>query len=311
MTIKQLLDEWMNNQQKDRIKQQTIARYQGLIDLHIAPALGDQEITTATRRQIYEFLTSKRHSGNHRFDGGLSPISINLMQSILNMAFEYACDIELVENNPCTHVKRVPAIDRRKAEAFTKEEQRLIEQVIFEEQDARLFGILLCFYTGLRIGELLGLEWTDLNRDCTILTVSKTVYRGKDDDGKWQVCVDDPKTSSSFRIIPLPTHISNQLRFLRNMSISKYVVSNKKHERMSTRSYQYLFEKVTQKANVRKLNFHAIRHTFATRAIENGMDIKTLSEIMGHKDASITLNRYAHSMLDTKIEMMNRMTKIF
>ena len=86
---------------------------------------------------------------------------------------------------------------------------------------------------------------------------------------------------------------------------SDYVIENKKGERMSIRSYQYMFEKLTERAGVRKLNFHALRHTFATRAIECGMDIKTLSEIMGHKNASITLNRYAHSMMDTKIEMMN------
>lgn len=90
-------------------------------------------------------------------------------------------------------------------------------------------------------------------------------------------------------------------------SKSNYVIENKKNERMSIRSYQYIFEKITEKVGVRKLNFHAIRHTFATRAIECGIDIKTLSEIMGHKNASITLNRYAHSMLDTKIAMMNKM----
>lgn len=80
---------------------------------------------------------------------------------------------------------------------------------------------------------------------------------------------------------------------------------------MSIRSYQYIFEKLTEKVGVRKLNFHSIRHSFATRAIECGMDIKTLSEIMGHKNASITLNRYAHSMLDTKIAMMNKLQFIF
>ena len=80
---------------------------------------------------------------------------------------------------------------------------------------------------------------------------------------------------------------------------------------MSIRSYQYMFECLTEKAGVRKFNFHALRHTFATRAIECGMDIKTLSEIMGHKNASITLNRYAHSMMDTKIEMMQKLPKNF
>ena len=80
---------------------------------------------------------------------------------------------------------------------------------------------------------------------------------------------------------------------------------------MSIRSYQYMFERLTEKAGARKLNFHALRHTFATRALECGMDIKTLSEIMGHKNASITLNRYAHSMMDTKIKMMQKLPKIF
>ena len=80
---------------------------------------------------------------------------------------------------------------------------------------------------------------------------------------------------------------------------------------MSIRSYQYMFEKLTERTGVRKLNFHALRHTFATRAIECGMDIKTLSEIMGHKNASITLNRYTHSMMDTKIEMMQKLPKNF
>ena len=88
------------------------------------------------------------------------------------------------------------------------------------------------------------------------------------------------------------------------MAKSSYVVENKKGEQMSIRSYQYIFEKLTERAGVRKLNLHSLRHTFATRAIECGMDIKTVADIMGHQNASIALNRYAHCMLDHKIEMM-------
>ncbi len=310
MTTTELLTEWMQCEQQERIKAQTYARYMGLIELHIIPALGEQDICILTRRQISDFLSEKRHSGNQRYDGGLSPVSINLMLSILHMAFEYAFDREYIKDNPCDRVKRVPAVDRKHVDAFTKDEQRKIEQTIEAEDDDRLFGIILCFYTGLRIGELLGLEWSDISEDCRILTISKTVYRGKDKNGDWQLCVDDPKTASSYRRIPLPGHIANRLYELRAKSSGKYVVPNKKGERMSTRSYQYIFEKITEKSGVRKLNFHAIRHTFATRALENGVDIKTLSEIMGHKDASITLNRYAHSMMDTKIEMMKKMTRV-
>ncbi len=310
MTTKELLREWMKNEQRERIKSQTYMRYMGLIELHIEPALGELELEAVTRRLLTDFLSINRHEGNRRYDGGLSPVSINLMLSILKQAFEYACDRELIENNPCDRVKRIPSADSRWADAFTVEEQRRIETAVAEDRDDRLFGVILCFYTGLRIGELLGLEWSDINDDCTVLTVSKTVYRCRDESGEWQLCIDEPKTHSSHRMIPLPRHITKRLLMLRKASESQYVVSNRSGERMSTRSYQYIFEKLTERAGVRKLNFHAIRHTFATRALERGVDIKTLSEIMGHRNASITLDRYAHSMMDTKIEMMKKMTNI-
>ncbi len=310
MTITELLDEWMRKEQHKRIKAQTYTRYMGLIELHIIPEIGDEDIKRLTRRQISDFLTLKGLNGNKRYDKGLSSISINLMLSILNMAFEYAFDREYIENNPCNRIKRAPLVDRKHADAFTKEEQCKIEHILESENDDRLFGIILCFYTGIRIGELIGLEWSDISGDCKILTVSKTVYRGKRADGKWQLCVDTPKTTSSHRRIPLPEHITSRLYLLREKDNGRYIVQNKKGERMSIRSYQYIFEKITEKAGVRKLNFHVIRHTFATRALERGMDIKTLSEIMGHKNAAITLNRYAHSMMDTKIEMMKRMTRV-
>jgi integrase len=218
--------------------------------------------------------------------------------------------MELLQQNPCERIRRSRE-EAKKVEAFTKDEQRKIENAIIESEDPRLFGIILCLYTGIRIGELLALEWSDVDIQQGFISVNKTVYRDKDESGEWQLIVDKPKTMSSDRLIPLPSYIVEMLWARKENSRSDYVVENKKGERMSIRSYQYIFEKLTERAGVRKLNFHALRHTFATRAIECGMDIKTLSEIMGHKNASITLNRYAHSMMDTKIEMMNRLPKNF
>ncbi len=308
MTTSELLDEWLNNHQRDRIKITTYDRYRHLIDLHMNPVLGDCDIQAMTRRQVYDFLMMERRSGNRREGGALSPASVNMMLSILRMAFEYACDVELLEVNPCDRVKRIPDPEGYRADAFTREEQQRLERAIDTKGDVRLFGILLSLYTGLRIGELLGLEWTDLDQACTMLTVNRTVHRGKGGEGAWHLYTEQPKTQSSCRQIPLPPHISRMLREIRYTSISPYVICNKKGGRMPTRSYQYIFERLTEETGVRKLNFHTLRHTFATRALENGMDIKTLSELLGHKNASITLNRYAHSMMETKIIMMRRMT---
>lgn len=310
MKINELLYEWLEKYAKDRIKPRTYRRYQGLINLHIIPALGEIEMGALSSRKIQEFLSQKKKDGNIRTGENLSATSINLMLTILNMAFEYAMDMEISDDNPCIRLKRSPE-DSRKIEAYTKEEQRKLESIIKQEDDRRLFGVTLCLYSGLRIGELLGLEWGDVDLHRGIITVDKTVYREKDDNDEWQLYVDKPKTVSSERVIPLPQFIAEELQRHKNTAKSEFVVENKKAERMSIRSYQYMFERLTEKAGVRKLNFHALRHTFATRAIECGMDIKTLSEIMGHKNASITLNRYAHSMMDTKIEMMNKLENIF
>lgn len=309
MKTSELLNGWLENYEKEHIKPRTYRRYRGLIDLHISPNIGEIDTTELTRRQIQEFLSKKKKDGNIRTGETLSATSINLMLTILNMAFEYAIDMELADNNPCVRLKRSPQ-DGRKIEAYTKDEQRKLKLIIKKENDRRLFGITLCLYSGLRIGELIGLEWSDVDLQRGIITIDKTVYREKNDNNEWQLYVDKPKTVSSERVIPLPAFVAEELKRHKGTAKSEFVIENKQAERMSIRSYQYMFERLTEKAGLRKLNFHALRHTFATRAIECGMDIKTLSEIMGHKNASITLNRYAHSMMDTKIEMMNKLENI-
>ena len=309
MTTQNLLTEWLEIYQKEHIKARTYSRYQGLITMHIVPLLGERNITELGRREIQEFLTQQKKDGNMRNGEKLSATSTNMMLSVLNLAFEYACDMEYIEENPCVRVRRTKA-ETKRVEAFTVEEQRAIEREIAGSDDRRLHGILLCLYTGLRIGELLGLTWNDVDLERGVIKVTKTVYREKNDSGTWQLCVDTPKTKASDRIIPLPEYITDMLCQDYETAQTPYVVENKKGERMSIRSYQYIFEKLTERAGVRKLNFHALRHTFATRAIECGMDIKTVADIMGHQNASITLNRYAHCMLDHKIEMMQKLPRI-
>lgn len=310
MTTNELMTAWLDRCERERVKPRTYSRYKGLIVQHILPELGDTQIDDLGRRQISEFLIAHQADGNLRGGEALSATSTNLMLTVLNAAFTYACDMELLPANPCDRIRRVPGPPSQ-VEAFTREEQRRLEEAIAVSEDRRLFGIRLCLYTGLRIGELLGLEWQDVDMEKGILHIQKTVYREKNAEGEWQLFVDRPKTAASERMVPLPGYLAEDLRIYRRGARSEFVIENKKAERMSIRSYQYLFERLTGKAGVRKLNFHALRHTFATRALECGMDIKTLSELMGHKNATITLNRYAHSMMDTKIAAMNKLEKLF
>ena len=174
-----------------------------------------------------------------------------------------------------------------------------------------MFGVVLCLYTGLRIGELLALEWKDIDFSNGTISVTKTCYDGKDNNGKYTRITDTPKTPTSQRVIPFPKQLISYLKSVRKQDKSDFVVSSGSNKSLSVRAYQRSFELLLKKLNISHKGFHALRHTFATRALECGMDVKTLSEILGHKNATVTLNRYVHSLMEHKKDMMNRVGKLF
>ncbi len=305
MLFKDLLYDWINYS-KDRVKLRTYNRYLNIIELHLIPEYGDVSINNIKRKNIYDFLQKHKASGNLKTGKEMSSSSVNLILTVFNMVFEYALDLELCEYNPCARLKRFPSVEK-KVDAFTRQEQLLIEEYVISSYDRRCFGILFTLYTGLRIGELLALRWDDFDFEIGIIKINKTRYREKDETGKYKSIIDSPKTNSSDRIIPIPSCILDYLLEYKKSSMSSYFIESKDGTEMPIRTYQHIFERTIEYLKISHLSFHALRHTFATRAIECGMDIKTLSEIMGHKNASITLNRYAHCMLETKVKMMNKL----
>lgn len=306
MRLFNLIDEWLYVYHKDNVRTQTFLRYECTVKNYIlTDDICKRQIRKITSRDIQEFLNNAKKIKSRKTKTNLSAGNINIIITVLKLAFEYAVDFGLLKFNPCVKIKRLLNPKPAKVAAFTVQEQMKIENYIISQKNPEYFGIILCLYTGLRIGELMALEWNDIDFESGIMRINKTRYITKNDQGEWIDEINDPKTNTSNRIIPIPNNILIRLKKEKALSKSINVISKKNGKTMSANLYRVRFGELTKKIGVRNLNFHALRHTFATRALESGMDVKTLADIMGHANASITLNIYAHSMIDHKITMMN------
>lgn len=307
MKYKDWLNEWLNHYVKTSSKQRTYERYCQTANVHIIPTLGDYELTELHPIVLQRFVSDLLVNGNKRTGKGLSPNFVKSMISVLQNSLKTAHILGLIPEYTADKIKR-PKIVEKQVECFSVAEQKKIEQYVLESKKSKLKGIVLCLYTGLRIGELLALTWEDIDFRKGRLSVTKTCHDGNV-NGKHCIIVDTPKTETSRRYIPLSKPLLAVLKDLRKESKSDYVVSDKDNP-VFVRSYQRTFELLLKRLGIPHKGFHALRHTFATRAIECGMDVKSLSEILGHKNATITLNRYAHSLWEHKSEMMNKLGKL-
>lgn len=307
MKLLNLIDEWLYDYHKDNIRSQTFLRYECAFNNYISPdEISNKNIKKITPHDIQKFINRAKKIKSRKTKNYLSASNVNIIITVLKMAFEYAIESRFLKYNPCIGIKRLPKKKTADLLAYTIQEQLKIEKYLMAHKNPEYFGIILCLYTGLRIGELMALEWSDIDFENGFLKVDKTTYLSKDQEGHWDYETNIPKTRTSIRVIPLNDNILYRLDNLREVSNSKYVISKRDGRLMSANLYRTRFHELTKKIGVRSLNFHTLRHTFATRALESGMDVKSLSEIMGHNNASITLNIYAHSMTDHKKTMMNK-----
>jgi len=190
---------------------------------------------------------------------------------------------------------------------LTREEQIKLCEFLFKDPSFKNTGILICLFTGLRIGEVCALKWKDISLSQKIIYVNKTMQRVQNSnstDRKTKIIITQPKSSCSIRAIPLPDSIINILS-LNQKTDECYVLTGKENTFIEPRNMQYHFKKVLKQCDMDSFSFHALRHTFATRCVEVGFDVKSLSEILGHASINITMNRYVHPSMDLKRENMN------
>lgn len=307
MTYEKWLKEWFDNYVKYATKTRTCTRYAQLICGHIIPALGGIELSELTPIEIQRFVLEMLICGNIKTQKPLSANTVNCIISVVQGSLKAANVLGLCEHYVADKIVR-PKITEKKIECFTAQEQKRIEQAVLSGKRKKLYGIIICLYGGLRIGELLALTWNDIDLERNFITVSKTCY-DKRINGVTQKIVETPKTSASNRVIPIPKQLLPILKRLKKTSLSEYIIADG-DKSVSVRSYQRSFELLLKRLKLKHKGFHALRHTFATRAIECGMDAKTLSELLGHTNANITLNRYVHSLTEHKKDMMNRLGKL-
>lgn len=300
MKLKELLELWLERYMKHTIKIRTYNRYKSICELHLIKDLGEYELDELKPNVLQDFLLKK-------IDDHYSTNTIKGIVSVLKQALRLAITLEFVDKEYCSNLK-MPSSEEKEISVFTKKEQQVIESFCLNHKKRNYIGIVICLYTGIRLGELLALTWDDIDFNSNLLTINKTSYSTKV-DGKTQIIVDKPKTKKSNRVIPLPNQLVKLLKIIKKESNSKYVITTRNSGIVGNRSYQRTFKFILKKVNVPYRNFHSLRHTFATNAIELGMDVKTLAEILGHTNAMITLNRYSHSLLNYKIEMMNKLGK--
>ena len=309
MKYQEWLIEWLENYVKPTSKLKTHMRYEQIVHSHLIPRLGSYELEELTPQLLQHQIVDMGKCGNKRTGKGLAPSTLNLIVAVIQDSLATAYSIEITKIYTADKIKR-PRIEEKKVECFTVAEQKTLEEAVKNDRRTKTFGILLCLYTGLRIGELLALEWTDVDFEKREISISKTCHDSKDELGRYVRFVNPPKTSTSMRVIPIPKQLMPMLREIKKRNRSHYVVGDG-DKIISVRSYQRTYELILKKHGLPHRGFHALRHTFATRAIECGMDVKTLSELLGHKNPTVTLNRYAHSLMEHKKDMMNRLGKLF
>ena len=308
MKLKEWLDIWLNKYTKFAVKLRTYERYKYIIEKHINPKLGELDLDDLLAVTLQDYVLSELESGNLISSKGLANNSVIGIVNVLKSALKLAKSLEISALDNSNKIK-LPMATEKPVTAFEKWEQEKLEKYCLSSNKTNYLGIIICLYTGIRLGELLALTWNDIDFKSGIMTISKTAYRIKQ-NGKPQVVIDKPKTKNSSRLIPLPKQLLEILKRAKRISKSDFVLSTRTGGIVGTRAYQKTYERILKKLDIPYKNFHSLRHTFATSAIEMGMDVKTLSEILGHKNPVITLQRYTHSMLSYKTEMMNKMGKM-
>ncbi len=295
------LKKWLL-QKEQLVKASTYAAYSNIAVNHLLPKFGNYDLSCITEELIQNYVFELLQHGKLDGTGGMNERSAKDIIVVLKNTLK---DAIRAKHIPLTIFEiRFPKTQRtHNIYILPQAVQQRLCQAVYLDFNRRNAGILLSLYTGMRIGEICALRWSDINLEERLISVNHTlqrVYRKNlDGHGQSKLLLTSPKSKTSVRKIPISQILLPILRKLYIDSPDAYFISGNE-KCVEVRTFRTCFENFLRKNDIERFNFHALRHTFATRCIEAGADCKTVSELLGHATVNMTLNLYVHPQMEQK-----------
>lgn len=300
-TINQIIEEW-KEEKKKYVKKSTYAAYQLLIQNHIKPYFGD--LYEVNEEKVQQFVFDK-------LDAGLSEKTIRDIIIVLKMILKFG-----IKNGYLEYIQidaKFPSKQEKKdLDVLSKADQKKFMEHLRNNFTFKNLGIFICLSTGMRIGEICGLRWCDVDTVEGVIKVRHTLQRIYIIEGETrhtELLLDTPKTANSVRDIPMSSELLKMLKSLNKVVNENYYVISNDIKPIEPRTYRNYYKKLCKQLDIPELKFHGLRHSFATRCIESKADYKTVSVLLGHSNISTTLNLYVHPNKEQKKKTIDKMLR--
>ena len=282
--FKSLIEEWLQYK-KTTIKESSYLNYKFIIETNIKKEMGEKNLEELLQYNFNSFVEQ-------------------LMEKLSSKILKYA-EIKYDINFKISLIS-TPAQITNEVEVFNDKDRKKMEKYCIQSKEIRDLGVLISLYTGLRIGEVCALKWSDIDFEKKYIKVNHTLQRVYVNKRETKVLYDRPKTKKSIRKIPMAKVLYEKLKEIsKNYDNEAFVLTGSTKRYYEPLGYRYIYRKILEKCDIEYKRYHQLRHTFATRCIKVGMDVKSLSEVLGH--VSITLNIYVHSSFETKNKFINKL----
>lgn len=289
-TMAEWLSQWMENELLGSVKVSSYQTYVNIMKKYLLPMLGEMKLVSITPGIVHDFVTALE-------DSGLAYNTVKGVYRLLAATMRGALEEGLIQKNPCRRIK-IQRAEQEELRVLTQKEQELVKKTAL---DANELPTLLSLYTGMRLGEVCALKWEDIDWENQTIVVRRTVQRiaqVKNDTagGKTMLMIGTPKSLRSVRIIPVPNFILARLHELMKKKATDLYIFGFSNQPAEPRTVQRHFKALAKKLGIKNVHFHTLRHSFSTRLVELGVDIKTISTLLGHSSTQTTLDFYAHSL---------------